>query len=70
MIKVVQAYEVARINKRTREQGAKEVESDGHGEVARSHELNLHCWLSTVYKGCPPNSNPSRVGHGGLRVCG
>jgi hypothetical protein len=37
MVKVVQAYEVARINKLT-----KEVKPDGHGEVARSHELNLH----------------------------
>ena len=34
MVKVVQAYEVVRINKR-----AKEVKPDGHGEATRGHEL-------------------------------
>jgi hypothetical protein len=37
MVNVVRAYEVARINKRT-----KEVEPGGRGEAIRSHELNLH----------------------------
>ena len=37
MVKVVQAYEVVRINKR-----AKEVKPDGHGEATRGHELYLH----------------------------
>ena len=34
MVKVVQAYEVARINKR-----AKDVKPDGHGEATCGHEL-------------------------------
>jgi hypothetical protein len=37
MVKVVQAYEVVRINKR-----AKEVTPDGHGEATRDHELHPH----------------------------
>ena len=37
MVKVVQAYEVVRINKR-----AKEVKPDGHGEATRGHELYLN----------------------------
>jgi hypothetical protein len=37
MVKVVQAYEVARINKRT-----KEVKLDGHSEVTRGHKLHLN----------------------------
>ena len=37
MAKVVQTYEVVRINKR-----AKEVKLDGHGEATRSHELHLN----------------------------
>ena len=37
MVKVVQAYEVVRINKR-----AKEVKPDGHGEKSRGHELYLN----------------------------
>jgi hypothetical protein len=37
MVKVVQAYEVARINKLT-----KEVKPDGHGEATRGHELHLN----------------------------
>ena len=37
MVKVVQAYEVVRINKR-----AKEVKPDGHGEATRDHELHPH----------------------------
>ena len=37
MVKVVQAYEVVRINKH-----AEEVKPDGHGEETRGHELYLH----------------------------
>ena len=37
MVKVVQAYEMVRINKR-----AKEVKPDGLGEATRSHELHLN----------------------------
>ena len=37
MVKVVQAYEVVRINKR-----AKEVKPDGHGEAIHGHELYLN----------------------------
>ena len=37
MVKVVQAYEVVRINKR-----AKEVKPDGHSEVTHGHELHLN----------------------------
>ena len=37
MVKVVQAYEVVRINKR-----AKEVKPNGHGKAIRGHELYLH----------------------------
>ena len=37
MVKVVQAYEVVRINKR-----AKEVKPDGHGEATRGHEVHLN----------------------------
>ena len=37
MVKVVQAYEVVRINKR-----AKEVKPDGRGEAIRGHELYLN----------------------------
>jgi hypothetical protein len=36
MVKVVQAFEVAMINKIT-----KEVKPDGHGEAIRGHELHL-----------------------------
>jgi hypothetical protein len=36
MVNVVRAYEVAKINKRT-----KEVEPSGHGEVTRGLELHL-----------------------------
>jgi hypothetical protein len=43
MVGVVPTYVVVRINKRakehTRAKGAKEVEPDGHGEVARGHVL-------------------------------
>ena len=35
MVKVVQAYEVVKINKR-----AKEVKPDGHGEATCGHELH------------------------------
>ena len=37
MVKVVQAYEMVRINKR-----AKEVKPDGHGEATHGHELQLN----------------------------
>jgi hypothetical protein len=37
MAKVVQAYEVARINKLT-----KEVKPDGHSEATHGHELHLN----------------------------
>jgi hypothetical protein len=37
MVKVVQAYEVVRIDKR-----AKEVKPDGHGEATRGHEFHLN----------------------------
>jgi hypothetical protein len=37
MVKVVQAYEVVRINKR-----AKEVKADGHGEASHGHEFHLN----------------------------
>ena len=37
MVKVVQAYEVVRINKR-----AKELKLDGHGKATHGHELNLN----------------------------
>ena len=37
MVKVVQTYEVVRINKR-----AKEVKPDGHGEATHGHELHLN----------------------------
>jgi hypothetical protein len=37
MVKVVHAFEVARINKLT-----KEVKPDGHGEAIRGHELHLN----------------------------
>ena len=37
MVKVVQAYEVVRINKR-----AKEIKPDGHAEVTCGHELHLN----------------------------
>ena len=37
MVKVVQAYEVVRINKR-----AKEVKPDDHGEATHGHELHLN----------------------------
>ena len=36
MVNVVQAYEVVRINKRT-----KEVKPDGHGEATHGHTLHL-----------------------------
>jgi hypothetical protein len=35
MVNMIQAYEVARINKR-----AKEVKPDGHGEATCGHELH------------------------------
>jgi hypothetical protein len=37
MVKVVQAYEVAKINKLT-----KEVKPDGHGKATCGHELHLN----------------------------
>jgi hypothetical protein len=37
MVKVVQAYEVVRIDKR-----AKEVKPDGHDEATRGHEFHLN----------------------------
>ena len=37
MVKVVEAYEVFRINKQ-----AKEVKPDGHGKATHGHELHLN----------------------------
>jgi hypothetical protein len=48
MVKVVQAYEVARINKRT-----KEVKPDGHGEATRGHELHPRVGIRLFHKGHP-----------------
>jgi hypothetical protein len=65
MVNVVRAYEVARINKRT-----KEVEPGGHGEAIHGHELNLHQLASIDIQRLSPNSYPNRVGHRGLETCG
>jgi hypothetical protein len=48
----------------------KEVEPDGHGEVTRGHELNLHELSSVDIQRLSPNSYPNRVSHGGLKTCG
>jgi hypothetical protein len=65
MVKVAQAYEVVRINKR-----AKGVKPDGHGEATHGHELHLHELTSIVPRWSLPNSPPTRLGHGGLIGCG
>ena len=40
---MAQAYEVDRMNKRAKEnEGAKEVEPDGHGKATHGHELYLN----------------------------
>jgi hypothetical protein len=43
MVKVAQAYEVVRTNKRT-----KETKPDGHGEATHGHELHHMSWLLYV----------------------
>jgi hypothetical protein len=48
MVKVAQAYEVARIDKRT-----KEVKPDGHGEATRGHELHPRVGLQRFHEGHP-----------------
>jgi hypothetical protein len=63
MVKVVQAYEVVRINKR-----AKEVKPDGHGEATCGHKLYLHVLASIVPRSSSPNSDPTRPGHEGLEL--
>ena len=65
MVKVVQAYEVVRINKR-----AKGVKPDGHGEATCGHELHLNELASNGFMKVTPNSYPTRLGHIGLEMCG
>jgi hypothetical protein len=48
MVNVVRAYEVARINKRT-----KEVEPGGHAEATRGHELHLRVGPCESHDGRP-----------------
>jgi hypothetical protein len=55
------------VRTRTRE---KEVELDGHGEVTRGLEFNLHQLASVDIQRLSPNSYSNRVGHRGLKTCG
>ena len=64
MVNVVQAYEVVRINKRT-----KEVKPDGHGEATHGHELHLHGLVSVVLQLSSPCS-PTELSHKWLAKCG
>jgi hypothetical protein len=48
MVKVVQVYEAARINQRT-----KEVKTDGHGEATHGHELHLRVAIQQFHEGHP-----------------
>jgi hypothetical protein len=64
MVKVAQAYEVVRINKRT-----KEVKPEGHGKATRGHELHLRVGFRESHDGRPLVCL-YRLGQDGLIMCG
>jgi hypothetical protein len=64
MVKVAQAYEVVRINKRT-----KEVKPEGHVKATRGHELHLRVGFRESHDG-RPLVRLYRLGQDGLIMCG